>query len=181
MRIISGTFGGRRFSPPSGIPARPTTDLAKGALFNVLENMMDLEDITALDIFGGTGSISYELASRGAADITVVEKDGPSVEFIKKTAIALDIKDQLHIIRSDVFKFLKQCTTQFDLIFADPPYALPNMDDLPMIVFEKNLLKPEGVFVLEHTTHNDYQQHPHFLRMKNYGATIFSFFTQPSK
>jgi len=181
MRIISGMFGGRRFNPPSGIPARPTTDLAKGGLFNVLENMMDLDGIKTLEIFGGTGSISYELASRGAEDLTIIEKDGTSVEFIKKTAKELDIAGKLHIVRGDAFKFLKQCTDRYDFIFSDPPYALPAMDELPQLVFEKNLLNPGGVFVLEHTTRNDYQQHPNFLRMKNYGTTIFTFFLQPNE
>lgn len=142
---------------------------------------MDLEGAKTLDIFGGTGSISYELASHGAEDITVIEKDGASVDFIKKTAKELGIADKLRIVRGDVFKFLKQCTEQYDFIFADPPYALDAMDEIPFLVFEKNLLTPDGVFVLEHTTRNDYQNHPRFLRMKNYGTTIFSFFTQPSE
>jgi len=181
MRIISGIFGSRRFNPPAGIPARPTTDLAKGGLFNALDNMMNLEGIKTLDIFGGTGSISYELASRGAEDMTVVEKDNVSVAFIKKTAGELGIADKLHVVRNDAFRFINQCTDQYDFIFADPPYALPAMDDLPMLVFEKQLLKPGGIFVLEHTTRNDYKAHPHFLRMKNYGTTIFSFFLQPNE
>ena len=181
MRIVSGTFGGRRFNPPARIPARPTTELAKEGLFNMLSNTIDIEGITALDLFGGTGSITYELASRGAADLTVVERDPASIDFIKKTAKELDIEDMLHIVRSDVFKFIKQCTDKFDFIFADPPYALINMDEVPKLVFERNMLAPGGTFVLEHTTHNDYQKHPHFKRMKNYGTTIFTFFTQPTE
>ncbi len=180
MRIISGQFGGRRFHPPAGIPARPTTDIAKGGLFNTLENMMDIEGIKTLDIFGGTGSISYELASRGATDLTLIEKDNVTVNFIKKTVKELDIEDQLQIIRGDVFRFLRQCTEQYDFIFAGPPYALKEIDELPLIVFEKQLLKPGGIFVLEHTPRNDYQQHPNFAKMKNYGTTVFSYFTQPN-
>ena len=103
MRIVGGEFSGRRFNPPSGIPARPTTDVAKEGLFNTLENMMDLEDIKTCDIFGGTGSISYELASRGAADLTLIERDAVSIQFIKKTAQALGIADKMHIIKGDVF------------------------------------------------------------------------------
>jgi 16S rRNA (guanine(966)-N(2))-methyltransferase RsmD len=179
MRIISGDFSGRRFNPPSGIPARPTTDIAKGGLFNTLGNMIDFEGIKTCDIFGGTGSISYELASRGAADLTLIERDQVSVNFIKKTAKELGIEHKLHIIKGDVFKFMKQSTEQYDFIFAGPPYALLNIDDLPLLVFEKNMLAPGGIFVLEHTPRNDYQQHPHFEKMKNYGTTVFTFFIQP--
>jgi 16S rRNA (guanine(966)-N(2))-methyltransferase RsmD len=181
MRIIGGIHSGRKFHPPARIPARPTTDVAKEGLFNTLQNIIDIEGAKTLDLFGGTGSISYELASRGAEDLTLVEKDSTTLAFIKKTAEDLKINDKLHIIRGDVFKYMQQCTEQFDFIFAGPPYALQNIDDIPMLVFAKNLLKSGGVFVHEHTPRNDYQQHPHFLRMKNYGTTIFTFFTQPSE
>ena len=180
MRIIGGSFSGRRFSPPSGIPARPTTDVAKEGLFNTLENMIDFEGIRSCDIFGGTGSISYELASRGAAELTLIERDPTSINFIRKTAQALGIAGKMNIIRGDVFRFMKQCTDQYDFIFAGPPYALENIDDLPVLVFEKQMLRPEGIFVLEHTPRNDYQHHARFQKMKNYGTTVFSFFTQPS-
>jgi 16S rRNA (guanine966-N2)-methyltransferase len=180
MRIIGGIHSGRKFHPPAGIPARPTTDVAKEGLFNTLQNLIDIEGITTLDLFGGTGSITYELASRGAADLTLVERDSTTLAFIKKTSIELNLSDIIHVIKGDVFKYMKQCTEQFDFIFAGPPYALETIDDLPMWVFEKNLLKPEGVFVLEHTPRNDYQQHPRFARMKNYGTTVFTFFTQPA-
>ena len=179
MRIVGGEFGGRRFSPPARIPARPTTELAKEGLFNMLGNSMELDGIKTLDLFGGTGSISYELASRGAADLTLVERDPTTIEFIKKTVDQLGISDKLNIIRGEVFKFMKQCTDQYDFIFAGPPYALQNIDELPLLVFEQNLLLPGGVFVLEHTPRNDYQKHPHYQRMKNYGTTVFTFFKQP--
>lgn len=179
MRIVGGEFSGRRFSPPTNIPARPTTDVAKEGLFNTLENLLDFEDIKTCDIFGGTGSISYELASRGASDLTLIERDATSILFIKKTAQALGILDKMSIIKGDVFRFMKQSTDSYHFIFAGPPYALENIDDLPLLVFEKNMLLPEGIFVLEHTPRNDYQHHPHFLRMKNYGTTVFSFFKQP--
>ncbi|MBS1783686.1 MAG: RsmD family RNA methyltransferase [Bacteroidetes bacterium] len=178
MRIVGGKFSGRRFNPPSGIPARPTTDVAKEGLFNTLENMMELDGIRTCDIFGGTGSISYELASRGAIDLTLIERDNASIQFIKKTAETLEIAPFMRIIKGDVFKFMKQQQEPYDFIFAGPPYALETIDDLPILVFEKNMLKPNGIFVLEHTPRNDYQQHPDFVRMKNYGTTVFSFFTQ---
>jgi len=180
MRIVGGEFGGRRFSPPARIPARPTTELAKEGLFNMLGNMLDLDGIRALDLFGGTGSISYELASRGAASVTVVEKDATSIDFIKKTAQALEIEDMLSIVRGDVFKFLKQHTEQYHFIFADPPYALANIDELPLRVFEQHMLLPGGIFVMEHSTRNDYQKHSCFMRVKNYGDSVFTFFKQPN-
>lgn len=178
MRIVGGIFSGRRFSPPTSTPARPTTDVAKEGLFNILENMMDIEGASTCDLFGGTGSISYELASRGAQELVLIERDAGNITFIKKTAKELGIEDKLTIIRGDVFKFMKQSREQYDFIFAGPPYALQNIDDLPMLVFEKNMLASGGIFVLEHTPRNDYQNHPHFKRMKNYGTTVFSFFTQ---
>ncbi len=178
MRIVGGTFGGRRFSPPSRIPARPTTEVAKEGLFNILNNMIDFEGLKTLDLFGGTGSISYELASRGATDLTLVERDLITIDFIKKTSKELAITDKLQIIRGDVFKFMKTNIEQFNFIFAGPPYALDTIDDLPLLVFEKKMLLPDGIFVLEHTPRNDYQQHPNFLKLKNYGTTVFSFFAQ---
>jgi 16S rRNA (guanine966-N2)-methyltransferase len=181
MRIVGGIFGGRRFNPPARIPARPTTELAREALFNMLNNSIDLDGAKTLDIFAGTGSISYELASRGAAHLTLVERDQLSIDFIKKTAKELGIEDKLQIVRADVFKFLKQCIEQYDFIFADPPYALPNMNEIPLLIFEKNILLPGGTFVLEHTTSHDFQEHPNFKRTKNYGITVFTFFTQPNE
>ncbi|RYE23482.1 MAG: 16S rRNA (guanine(966)-N(2))-methyltransferase RsmD [Sphingobacteriales bacterium] len=180
MRIVGGEFSGRRFNPPASTPARPTTDVAKESLFNILENMMDIEGIKTCDIFSGTGSISYELASRGAEELVLVERDTENINFIKKTAAVLGISSKLQIVRGDAFKFMKQNTEQYDLIFADPPYALPNIDDIPMLVFDKHMLAPNGIFVMEHSNRNNYQQHPNFTRMKNYGTTIFSFFTQPA-
>lgn len=176
MRIVGGEFSGRRFSPPTITPARPTTDVAKEGLFNTLQNMLDFEDINCCDLFGGTGSISYELASRGAGELTLIERDMGNINFIKKTVKELGIAEKFQIIKGDVFKFMKQNTQQFDFIFAGPPYALENIDDIPMLVFEHNMLAPEGVFVLEHTPRNDYQGHPNFVRMKNYGTTVFSYF-----
>ena len=141
MRIISGIHGGRKISPPAKMPyTRPTTDIAKEGLFNIIENNLDISSLKTLDIFGGTGSISYELASRGAPDLTIVEKDPAMYEFIKKTAAALNFEN-FKVIKMEVFKFLQQYSETFDLIFAGPPYALTTIDDLPKIIFEKKALK----------------------------------------
>lgn len=176
MRIIGGTHGGRRFNPPAGLPARPTTDLAREALFNVLHNSLALDGITALDLFGGTGSVAYELASRGAAAVTVVEQHGPSVAFIKKTLAALQLEDAVRVVKGDVFAFLKNAAAAYDLIFADPPYALPQLPLLPGIIFEKACLKTGGLFVLEHDGTHSFEGAPHFRKAKKYGDTFFSFF-----
>src|SRR6476660_2621798 len=139
MRIISGIHGGRRISPPANMPhTRPTTDIAKEGLFNVLQNNLDIESLKTLDLFGGTGCISYELASRGVPDLTIVEKDPAMYEFITKTAKDLDIPG-FKLVKSEVFKFIDTCTEKFDFIFAGPPYALGNIDDLPKKIFEKEL------------------------------------------
>lgn len=178
MRIISGELGGRRFHPPTHMPyTRPTTDIAKEGLFNILQNNLDFETIKTLDLFGGTGSISYELASRGVTDLTVVEKDQTMFEFIKKTAKEFNIEN-LKLIRSDVFKFIQTCSNRFDFIFAGPPYALTNIDDLPRLIAEKKLLENKGWFVLEHTPRNDYKQFPFFRSERNYGTTVFSIFEE---
>lgn len=176
MRIISGEYGGRKINPPAKMPyTRPTTDIAKEGLFNVLQHSLDISSLKTLDLFGGTGSISYELASRGAEEMTIVEKDSAMFEFIKKTIDQLKI-DNLKAIKMDVFKFIEQCSQKFDFIFAGPPYALKNIDDLPRLIFEKELLNPGGWFVLEHTPRNDYKTFPFYKTEKNYGTTIFSIF-----
>jgi 16S rRNA (guanine966-N2)-methyltransferase len=176
MRIIGGEHGGRKINPPSKMPyTRPTTDIAKEGLFNVIQHNLDIEALKTLDLFGGTGSISYELASRGASDLTIVEKDTAMYEFIKKTREALSI-EYLKTVKMDVFRYIQQCTETFDLIFAGPPYALTNIDDLPKLVFEKKLLNENGWFVLEHTPRNDYKTFPYYKMEKNYGTTIFSIF-----
>lgn len=178
MRIISGQYGGRRISPPAKMPhTRPTTDIAKEGLFNILQNNITIEGIDSLDLFGGTGSISYELASRGAANLTVIEKDPVMYEFIKSTAVALGI-DNLKVLKSDVFRFMETTPVKYDFIFAGPPYALTSIDDLPRKVFEYTLLKPGGWFVLEHTPRNDYKKFAHYRTERNYGTTIFSIFIQ---
>ena len=176
MRIISGTHGGRRISPPAKMPyTRPTTDVAKEGLFNIIENNLSIASLKTLDLFGGTGSISYELASRGARDITVVEKDQAMYEFIKKNASALQFEN-FKVLRMDVFKYLDQCIETFDFIFSGPPYALTSIDDLPKKIIEKKLLNVNGWFVLEHTPDNNYKDFPFYKTQRNYGTTIFSIF-----
>lgn len=176
MRIISGELGGRRIQPPSQMPyTRPTTDIAKEGLFNILQNNLDFESLKTLDLFGGTGSISYELASRGATDLTIVEKDNQMFSFIKKTAETLQLKN-FKVVKSDVFRYIETCRESFDFIFAGPPYALATIDEIPTRIFEKHLLKEGGWFILEHTPRNNYQTYPYFLREKNYGTTVFTIF-----
>lgn len=176
MRIISGELGGRRFSPPANMPhTRPTTDIAKEGLFNILHNNLEIEELKTLDLFGGTGSISYELYSRGVQDLTIVEKDPAMHAFIKKTAAELGIA-AINVVYSDVFKYIQQCNEQYDFIFAGPPYALTTIDDLPKIIFHKALLKENGWFVLEHTPRNDYKNFPFYRTERKYGTTIFSIF-----
>ncbi len=178
MRIISGIYGGRRISPPANMPhTRPTTDIAKEGLFNVLQNNLEFENLKTLDLFGGTGSISYELASRGVPNLTIVEKDPAMYDFIKMTSTELEIPN-FKLIKSEVFKFIDSCTGKFDFIFAGPPYALGTIDDLPLKVFEKKLLNPKGWFILEHTPRNDYKKFEHYKAERNYGSTIFSIFIE---
>lgn len=176
MRIVGGEWGGRKISPPAEMPyTRPTTDVAKEGLFNVIENNKSLEECVSLDLFGGTGAISFELASRGIKHATIVEKDQTMFDFIKKTAETLGVQ-HASFIKSDVFKYLAQATEQFDIIFAGPPYALTNIDDLPRLIFKNNLLKPEGWFILEHTPRNDYKTFEGYRTERKYGTTIFTIF-----
>jgi 16S rRNA (guanine(966)-N(2))-methyltransferase RsmD len=176
MRIISGKYGGRKINPPSKMPhTRPTTDIAKEGLFNIIGNNISIPGIKTLDIFGGTGSISYELASRGAAELTIIEKDSKMFEFIRNKIEELKIEN-CSVLKMDVFRFLENCHETYDLIFAGPPYALKAIDDLPKIVHEKKLLKKNGWFILEHTPANNYENEPQFKTMRNYGTTIFSIF-----
>ena len=172
-------MGGRRFNPPANMPhTRPTTDIAKEGLFNIIQNNLQLENLRTLDLFGGTGSISYELFSRGVKDLTIVEKDPTMYKFIQKTAS--DFGMNVNLILSDVFKYMLSCNQKFDFIFAGPPYALGNIEDLPKYVFEKSLLNESGWFVLEHTPRNDFKDFPFYRTERKYGTTIFSIFIQSS-
>ncbi len=154
---------------------RPTTDIAKEGLFNILQNNLTIETLKVLDLFGGTGCISYELASRGAADITIVEKDPKMYDFIKQTSAMLAFEN-FKVVKQDVFRFIETAATQYDFIFAGPPYALNTIDDLPVKIFENKLLNSKGWFVLEHTPRNNYKKFEHYKTERNYGTTIFSIF-----
>ena len=176
MRVISGIYKRRRFDVPHSFKARPTTDFAKENLFNVLSNYMDFEDnIHALDLFSGTGSISLELVSRGCKQVISIEKDRDHHAFICK--VMNEVKtDKCIPIRGDVFKYIQGCRSQFDFIFADPPYELKGLDALPDLIFEHGLLKESGLFVLEHGKKNNFETHPHFVERRVYGSVNFSFF-----
>ena len=157
---------------------RPTTDIAKEGLFNILQNNLAFDELKVLDLFGGTGCISYELASRGAPDITIVEKDTKMYDFIKKTSEELKFEN-FNVVKGDVFRFIETNHQQYDFIFAGPPYALVTIDELPVKIFENKILKYGGWFVLEHTPRNDYKKFANYKTERNYGTTIFSIFIQP--
>jgi 16S rRNA (guanine(966)-N(2))-methyltransferase RsmD len=180
MRIISGSLSGRRIKPPAHMPhTRPTTDVAKEGLFNVIGNRLELTELHGLDLFGGTGSISFELCSRGIIDMVTVEKDPKMHAFIEQTRTTLGI-DNMKTLRMDVFRFLEQCNEEYGFIFAGPPYALGPIDELPRIIHSRNILAPGGWFVLEHTPRNDYKSFPNFHQERKYGTTIFSIFERPA-
>ncbi|MEL6274334.1 MAG: RsmD family RNA methyltransferase [Bacteroidota bacterium] len=178
MRIIGGRFRGRRFHPPADKwPTRPTTDYAKEGLFNILQNRLDFSSLRVLDLFGGTGSHDYEFISRGCQDVTYVDKHGPAVAFVKKTVATLGIEENITILKMDVFRFLQRPPAQpYNYIFAGPPYPLPNIPDIPDIVFGGGFLAPDGLFVLEHNPHHDFAKDARCTEVRNYGKTIFSFF-----
>ncbi|MDR1937350.1 MAG: RsmD family RNA methyltransferase [Tannerellaceae bacterium] len=176
MRIISGIYGRRRFNPPPSFSARPTTDFAKENLFNVLYNLIDWEGLEALDLFAGTGSISFELLSRGCARVTAVEQDRVHAAFIAKVARELKT-DSLRLIRGDAFRFLDSVARErFDFIFADPPYTLKELPSIPSLVLAKDCLKAGGVFVMEHPGVCDFSSLPGFNRRQVYGSVNFSIF-----
>ncbi|MEG1585567.1 MAG: 16S rRNA (guanine(966)-N(2))-methyltransferase RsmD [Bacteroidales bacterium] len=176
MRIISGIYRRRRFDVPKNIKARPTTDFARENLFNVLNNIIDFEDMKALDLFAGTGAISFELLSRGAGRVVSVEKHGTQYDFIRK--VAKELKDDNIVpIKGDVFKFIASSREKFDFIFADPPYDLPELEKIPELIFKAGLLKEDGLFILEHSKNNDFSDMPEFDELRTYGSVNFSFFT----
>ena len=176
MRIISGKYGGRKINPPHNMPyTRPTTDIAKEGLFNILQNRIQIEGARTLDLFGGTGCISYELASRGAENLTIVEKDSQMLQFIKQNVEMLKIEN-VQVLNMDVYQFLNSCSQQYEVIFAGPPYALNTIDDLPKIIVERKLISSTGYFILEHTPRNNYKNFAGYSFERNYGSTIFSFF-----
>lgn len=175
MRIVGGLYKGRKIAVSRSFESRPTTDFAREALFNILSNHFDFEQSAALDLFSGTGSISLELASRGCGEIDLVDINGKSVNFINKIATELSIQG-IHTIRMDVFKFIQICKKQYDIIFADPPYNLEKLKELPDQVFFHNLLKPGGWFILEHGKSDSFSKNPHFFDERHYGGVNFSFF-----
>ncbi len=175
MRIITGQFKGRHFDIPRTFKARPTTDFAKENIFNVLNGYIDFDGITVLDLFSGTGSISLELISRGCKKVVSVEKDRDHARFIAECMRKIKVESNI-LIRGDVFRFLKTCHQKFDLIFADPPYALPELGTIPDLIFEYNLLSTDGIFVFEHGKNNDFSNNPHFVEHRSYGSVNFSIF-----
>lgn len=176
MRIISGTHKGKRIIAPSKLPVRPTTDVAKEALFNILNNYYHISDLKVLDLFAGTGNISYEFAARGAENITAVDANYDCVKFIKKTSAELDFP--ITTIKSDVFKYLDKVGTKANLIFADPPYDMTTEDfaRIAELVFSNELLLEEGMLILEHSKHTDLSHLDRFVESRKYGNSVFSFF-----
>ena len=181
MRIISGIYGRRRFDVPSSFSARPTTDFAKENIFNVISNLVDFAGMDALDLFAGTGSISFELISRGCRKVTAVEKNGLHASFIAKVAKELKT-DALDLVRGDVFRYLSSAPKGgFDFIFADPPYKLPELPDVPKLVIEHDLLREGGIFVMEHSSANDFSSLPYFHQHRAYGSVNFSVFIKEAE
>ena len=180
MRIIGGRLKGKTILPPQGYKARPTTDFAKEGLFNILNNEYEMEGLQVLDLFGGTGAISYEFASRGASRVYCVEMLPLHANFIKSQAAKFAM-DKLTGGRHNVFEFLEICREKFDIIFADPPYALEDLAPLPAKVFAKDILHPGAYFILEHPEEHNFESHPYFVKEKKYGNVHFSFFEMPSQ
>lgn len=175
MRIIGGKLKGKTINPPMGYSARPTTDFAREGLFNVLDNEYEFEDLKVLDLFGGTGSIAYEFASRGAARVYSIEMNRDNAQFIRKEAKRLGL-DNVTSVHSNVFDFLPICHEKFDLIFADPPYAIEGLENIPDKVLGQDILHPGGYFILEHGGEHSFKEHPLFKKEKVYGRVHFSFF-----
>ena len=175
MRIIRGKYGRRRFDVPTNITARPTTDFARENLFNVLENIVDFEGLTALDLFAGTGAISFELLSRECASVTAVEKANPQYAFMKNVAAQLGC-DNFNLIRGDALKYIDSTLVKYDLIFADPPYDLKGFGEIPEKILNSQMLKPGTIFVIEHSRNYDFSHLPHFSSHRTYGSVNFSIF-----
>ena len=177
MRIISGTYKSRRFDIPKNFKARPTTDFAKENIFNVIGNLIDLDETTALDLFAGTGSISFELLSRGCREVVCVEKDAVHYAFIKKVESELKVT-QLSALKIDAMKYIASTNQTFDFIFADPPYAFKELPQIPESILSRRMLNPNGVFVMEHPKEYDFSHLPDFTQHRVYGAVNFSIFIQ---
>ncbi len=183
MRIISGKHKSKRLTAPKNLPVRPTTDMAKESLFNILNNRYYLNDICVLDLFSGTGNISYEFASRGTESITSVDQNFNCIKFIKKTINELDFDKEITPIKSDVYKFLEKNNNKFDFIFADPPYAFTDDKFLLIVdlIFKENTLENSGLLVIEHSPNTDLSKSIFFSETKKYGGVCFSFFEEIKK
>jgi 16S rRNA (guanine(966)-N(2))-methyltransferase RsmD len=179
MRIISGLYKSRKIVAPKNLPVRPTTDMAKESLFNIINNLYYFEDLSVLDLFAGTGNISYEFASRGVEQIACVDQDYGCVKFINQTAEKFEMPIQT--IKSDVFKFLEKSALQANIIFADPPYNFSEEQfaKIPELVFQNKQLLPEGLLIIEHSKHTNLSDIKYFSYSKNYGGCVFSFFENP--
>ena len=175
MRIISGQYKGRAINPPKNLRARPTTDFAKENLFNVLQNLIDFEECDVLDLFAGTGSISYEFASRGVRSVTSVEINAVHHNFIRRTAQELGIRN-LYAVKANAFLYLKSCPKQFDVVFSDAPYDLEHSEEIVSLVLQGDLLREGGIFIFEHAKEKDFSNHPFFWQLRSYGSVQFSFF-----
>lgn len=175
MRIIRGKYGRRRFDVPKNITARPTTDFARENIFNVIENMEDLEGKDALDLFAGTGAISLEFLSRGCTDVTAVEMAPVQASFIRSVKEKLD-DENLHVIKGDVFRYIATCTKKYDIIFADPPYDHPRFDEIPGLILGSDMLKEDTLVIVEHSSKHDFSGLPGFFQHRVYGSVNFSLF-----
>ncbi len=175
MRIIGGSLKGRRFSPPRHFKGRPTTDFGREGLFNLLRSRLELDGLEALDLFAGSGAVSFELASRGAVSVTSIEQDGGSCKYILKQAKDFEL-DAIRVVRADAYAFLSRAMTQFELVFADPPYTDPRLETLPALIRESGLVAKGGLFVLEHGDRCDFSETEGFVEMRKYGHVHFSFF-----
>ena len=178
MRIIRGKFGKRRFDVPKNTTARPTTDFARENIFNVLENMLDFEGLTALDLFAGTGAISFEFVSRECSEVTAVEMANTQSNFITSVKQKLSA-DNLRVIKGDVFKFVETCSNKFDIIFADPPYDHPRFGEIPSLILNSQMIKPGTLVIVEHSRDYDFSELPHFSEQRTYGSVNFSLFQIP--
>jgi len=177
MRVVSGKYKSRRFSPPKNFPSRPTTDSAKEGLFNILTNRLDFEDAEVLDLFAGTGNISLEFLSRGAKSVLSIDSHFVSFKFMKKSMHEVGAENW-KVIKNDVFKYVPKLDREFDIVFADPPFGLENIYDIPVLVLESTLLKDDGLLIIEHGRETDFSKKPHFENMRNYGGVNFSFFSK---
>lgn len=177
MRVIAGSLRGRRLNPPANLPVRPTTDMARESLFNILNNYVDYEDCSVMDLFAGTGAVSVEFVSRGAKEVTSVDINNACTEYIKSVAKQLNISN-LHVVRADVFDLLKRAYRKFDIVFADPPYSLADLAKLPDIVFQNDILTDDGIFILEHPKEHSFEEHPNFWQHRAYGKVNFTFFAK---